>query len=130
MAVKSLEDLRKIREASLKKVELREKGEGTDNIIELLVGMATCGIAAGARDTLKVLLDEIDNQHLDNVRVVQVGCMGYCHSEPTVQVNKPGSEPVIYGKVDEKVAKEIIEKHVKGTELVDGNVLINTFQKA
>ena len=130
MAIKSLEELKKIREASLKKVDLREKGESSENIVELLVGMATCGIAAGARETLKALLDEIEAQKIENIRVIQVGCMGYCHSEPTVQVNKPGSEPVLYGKVDANVAKDIINKHVLGTELIDGNILIRTFEKA
>lgn len=130
MAIKSLEELLKIRENSLKNVHLRETGESTDDVIELLVGMATCGIAAGARETLKGLLEEIDNQGLKNIKVVQVGCLGYCHSEPTVQVNIPGEEPIIYGKVDEERAKEIIVKHVVGKEMLEDAVVINTFAKA
>ena len=130
MAIKSLEELKRIREESKKKVDLREKGESTENITEILVGMATCGIAAGARDTLKVLLEEIEKNNLGNVKVIQVGCMGYCHSEPTVQVNKPGVEPTIYGNVDGKVAKEIIARHVMGDNLLDDHILIKTFNKA
>lgn len=130
MSIKSLDELRKIREDSQKKVNLRESGENAEDIIELMVGMATCGIAAGARETLGALLDEISAKEISNIRVVQVGCMGYCHSEPTVQVNIPGDEPVLYGKVTPEVAKEIIDKHVMHKELLDENILIKTFEKA
>lgn len=130
MAIKSLDELKKIRDNSIKKVNLRETGEGGEDIVEMMVGMATCGIAAGARETLNAILDEIEAKGLKNIRVVQVGCMGYCHSEPTVQVNIPGHEPVLYGNVDAKVAKDIIEKHIGNGELLDENILIKTFDKA
>lgn len=130
MAIKSLEELKKIRDNSIKKVNLRETGEGGEDIVEMMVGMATCGIAAGARETLNAILDEIEAKGLKNIRVVQVGCMGYCHSEPTVQVNIPGHEPVLYGNVDATVAKNIIEKHIGNGELLDENILIKTFDKA
>jgi NADP-reducing hydrogenase subunit HndB len=129
MPVKSLDELLKIRENSKKKVNLRESGGGGEEV-ELLVGMATCGIAAGARETLSALLDEIDKRELGDVKVIQVGCLGYCHSEPTVQVNVPGEEPVIYGNVDDARAREIIEKHVIGKDLLDDAILIKTFNKA
>ncbi len=129
MAIKSLEELKKIREASLKKVNLRETGEDAEDVIELLVGMATCGIAAGAKDTLRSLIDEIDKQDLSNVRVIQVGCLGYCHSEPIVQVNIQGKEPVLYGNVDGERARDIITKHIMKEELLDDSILINTFEK-
>ncbi|MCT4633345.1 MAG: (2Fe-2S) ferredoxin domain-containing protein [Firmicutes bacterium] len=130
MPVKSLDELKKIREESLRKVNLRETGENAGETIELLVGMATCGIAAGARETLSALIDEISKKDLDNVKVVQVGCLGYCHSEPTVQVNIPGKEPILYGNVDMEKAREIIEKHVIGGNLLEDSILINTFSKA
>jgi NADP-reducing hydrogenase subunit HndB len=130
MPVKSLDELKKIREESLRKVNLRETGEDAGETIELLVGMATCGIAAGARETLSALIDEISKKDLDNVKVVQVGCLGYCHSEPTVQVNIPGKEPILYGNVDMEKAREIIEKHVIGGNLLEDSILINTFSKA
>jgi NADP-reducing hydrogenase subunit HndB len=101
-----------------------------DELRKMMVGMATCGIAAGARETLTAILDEIESKGLKNIRVVQVGCMGYCHSEPTVQVNIPGQEPVLYGNVNPKVAKDIIEKHIGNGELLDENILIKTFDKA
>jgi NADP-reducing hydrogenase subunit HndB len=130
MAIKSLEDLKRIREESQKKVNLRETGESTEDLIELLVGMATCGIAAGARETLSALLDEIEKQGLKNIRIIQVGCLGYCHSEPTVQVNLPGEEPLIYGKVDDKRARQIITRYVMKKEMLEDGVVINTFRKA
>ena len=130
MPIKSLDELRKIREDSIKKVNLRETGENGEDIVELMVGMATCGIAAGARETLNAILDEIEAKGLSNIRVVQVGCMGYCHSEPTVQVNVPGHEPILYGNVDPTVAKDIIDKHIGNGELLDENILIRTFEKA
>lgn len=130
MAIKSLEDLKKIREESLKRVQLREAGEAEGDIVELLVGMATCGIAAGARDAMKGLLEEIEAQGLENIRVVQVGCLGYCHSEPTVQVNMPGEDPIIYGKVTADRAREIISKYVMKKEILEDAVVINTFAKA
>jgi len=130
MAIKSLEELKKIRDASKKKVDLREKGESTDNMIELLVGMATCGIAAGARETMKALNDAIEEAGLDNVKVIQVGCMGYCHSEPTVQASVPGKEPILFGNVDVDTAKDIIDKYIISGELLDDHVLNRTFRKA
>lgn len=130
MGIKSLEDLKKIREDSLKKVNLRETGKDGEDITELMVGMATCGIAAGARVTLSALLDEIAKNNVENIRVVQVGCLGYCHSEPIVQINQPGKEPILYGNVDDKKARDIISKHVLKNELLDDSIIINTFQKA
>lgn len=129
MTIKSLEELTRIRENALQKVALRESGECPEGITELMVGMATCGIAAGARDTLSALLLEIEAQALKNIRVIQVGCLGYCHSEPIVQVNVPGEEPVLYGNVDRQRAKEIIQKHLLGGEFLDDAILINTFHK-
>lgn len=130
MGIKSLDDLKKIREDSLKKVNLRETGKDGENITEIMVGMATCGIAAGARVTLAALLDEISKNNLENIRIVQVGCLGYCHSEPIVQINQPGKEPLLYGNVDDKKARDIINKHILKNELLDDSIIINTFQKA
>lgn len=130
MPIKSLDELKKIRDEHMKKVELRETGQVEGDTIEVLVGMATCGIAAGARETLSAILDEIEKKGLKNVRVVQVGCMGYCHSEPTVQVNKPGAEPVLYGNMDSTTVSELFEKHIEGDELLDDHILIKTFNKA
>ena len=130
MPIKSLDELRKIREDQVKKVKLRESGESDDQTIEILVGMATCGIAAGSREVLNALVNIVSEQEIDNIKIVQVGCMGYCHSEPTVQINMPGSEPTIYGKVDTAFVKDIVEKHIKLGEILDDHILIKTFNSA
>ena len=129
MQVKSLEELKKIREASREKVSLREKGESSEPMVEILVGMATCGIAAGARDVMQTLQQAIVDKNLDQVKLVQVGCMGYCHSEPTVQLNIPGVEPVLYGNVDSEVALKILDDHVINGNFVDKHILIKTYNK-
>lgn len=130
MKIKSLDELKRIREESVKKVNLRETGEDAGNTIELLVGMATCGIAAGARETLKALMDEVKEKDLQNVKLVQVGCLGFCHSEPTVQLNMPGQEPILYGNVDEETAKKIVDDHIINGKMVDNHILIKSFDKA
>jgi len=130
MSVKSLEELKKIREDHIKKVKLRESGESEDQTIEILVGMATCGIAAGSREVMNELMTQITENGIDHIKVVQVGCMGYCHSEPTVQVNMPGHEPTIYGNVDKAFVADILNKHIKNGEILDDHVLIKTYHSA
>jgi NADP-reducing hydrogenase subunit HndB len=120
MAKMSLDDLRKLRDD--KKGDLRKReSEGKD--IQVIVGMGTCGIAAGAKQALDAFITGLDEQKLDNVLVRQTGCMGLCHSEPTVEVIVPGMPAVIYGGVDPEVVKEIIKKHLIGRELLDGRIL-------
>lgn len=128
MTIKSLDELKKIREEHQKKIALRERGEGDET--EILVGMATCGISSGARETLAAFLDEITNAKLDNVKVVSVGCIGYCHSEPTVQVNIPGQLPVLYGNVKKDKVHEIMEQHIKGGKPVENLILHVDFERA
>ncbi len=130
MSVKSLEELKKIREDHMKKVKLRETGDSDEPTIEILVGMATCGIAAGSRDVLNELVTQISNKGIDHIKVVQVGCMGYCHSEPTVQINMPGKEPMIYGNVDKAFVNDILEKHILAGQILDDHVLIKTYNSA
>ncbi len=130
MKVKSLEELRKIREEHQNKVSLRDYGEVTGDRIEILIGMATCGISSGARETLNAFVEELEKEKVDNVKVVPVGCIGYCHSEPTVQVNAPGHKPVLYGKVKANKVHEIIEKHIKGGIPVESLILEMDFERA
>ncbi|MBN2259747.1 MAG: (2Fe-2S) ferredoxin domain-containing protein [Clostridiales bacterium] len=130
MPIKSLDDLKKIREKNSRIVALRERGESSDERIEILVGMATCGIAAGARDTMISLKKAVDDMKLENISVIPVGCIGYCHSEPTVQVNIPGDAPIIYGNVDEIIAEKIIYMHILNKELIDDHLLNKIFTKA
>lgn len=131
MAIKSLDELRKLRASLQGKVVLREKGEIEDSkLIEVLVGMGTCGIAAGARETFNKIHEIVSSKHLENVKVITVGCVGFCHSEPTVQVNIPGKEPVIYGKITEDKVEELVEKVIIKQELLEENYLIKSFNKA
>jgi NADP-reducing hydrogenase subunit HndB len=86
--------------------------------------MGTCGIAAGAKATLDAFINALDAEKLvDSVMVRQTGCMGLCHSEPTVEVLVPGMPRVIYGRVDAEVAREIITRHIKGHALLDNHIL-------
>lgn len=130
MKIKSLDELIKLREDSIKKVNLRETGENAGDTIELMVGMATCGIAAGARETLGALMEIINEKELTNVKLVQVGCLGFCHSEPTVQLNMPGQQPILYGNVDKDVALKIVQEHIMNGKMVDNHILIKSFDKA
>ncbi|MBQ1684929.1 MAG: (2Fe-2S) ferredoxin domain-containing protein [Clostridia bacterium] len=109
--MKSLEELAKIRERMQNKVVLRE---GQANI-RVAVGMATCGIAAGARPVLNTLVEEVAKRNLnDKVTVTQTGCIGMCRFEPIVEVFEGDKERVTYIKVTPEKAKEIVEKHLVG----------------
>jgi len=121
MAKMSLEELRNLRDS--KKNDLRKRdSEGKE--IQVIVGMGTCGIAAGAKQTLDAFITGLDEHKLvDNVMVRQTGCMGMCHSEPTVELIVPGMPTVIYGRVDAAAAKDIIQKHIIGRELLNDRIL-------
>ena len=88
--MKSLEELKKLRDESKKNLEMRD----TNKKIRIVVGMATCGISAGARPVLQTLIEEVDKNNLNDVQVVQTGCIGICRYEPIVEVYKPGEEKV------------------------------------
>ncbi len=117
--IKSLDDLRKIKEAVQKKIQLREKSIDPEKVIQIKVGMATSGIASGAREVMAFLIEELEKRNIEAV-VTQVGDMGYCYAEPTIEVTLPGKEPVVFGNVTTKKADEIIEKYIKNGELIDG----------
>ncbi len=118
--IKSLEELMKIKADVQNKVDLREKGENIENLIQVRVAMATCGIAAGAREIMDFIIEDTHKEGIENVVVTQTGCMGYCYAEPTIEVTLPGKEPVVFGDVTEEKAKEIIDKYMKNGDLVDG----------
>jgi len=121
MAKMSLDDLRKMRDSTKNDLRKREV-EGKE--VQVIVGMGTCGILAGAKQILEVFINSLDDKNLvDTVMVRQTGCIGMCHSEPTVEIIAPGMPDTLYGKVDENVAKEIIQKHIIGKELVSGHIL-------
>ena len=120
MAKLTLEDLRKMRGEKQKAMEMRDN---SNKDIQVIVGMGTCGIAAGAKDTFTALVDTLAEKGITNVLIRQTGCMGLCHSEPTVEVVAPDMPTVIYGHVDAATAKEIVEKHILGKQLIEGKIL-------
>ncbi|MDR2907950.1 MAG: (2Fe-2S) ferredoxin domain-containing protein [Bacteroidales bacterium] len=122
--IKSLADLRKMKDDVQSQINLREKSNNSENLIQIKVAMATCGIASGAKQTMDFLMQELDKRNVSAV-VTQTGCMGYCHAEPTVEVKLPNQDPIVFGKVDVKKADEIIEKYIKNGELVDGIIPVN-----
>lgn len=117
--IKSLADLKKLQSEVQSKIKLRENGDNPENLIQIKVSMATCGIASGAKDTMNYLIEELDHQGIDAI-VTQTGCMGYCYAEPTIELTIPGQKPIVYGFVNKTKALEIIEKHIKLNEMVDG----------
>ncbi len=122
--VKSLADLRKMKEELANKVQLREKSDSPEKLVQVKVSMATCGIASGAKEIMNHMIDEMDRQAIEAL-VTQTGCMGFCHAEPTIEVTLPNNEPVVFGHVDSKKADEIITKYIIRGELVDGIIPVN-----
>jgi len=114
--MKSLAELAAIREKMQNKVVIRE-GMGTTRVV---VGMATCGIAAGARPVLGAFVEGVNANGLtDKVAVTQTGCIGICQYEPVVEIFEEGKEKVTYVKLDAAKAAEIVEKHLKGGKVVE-----------
>ena len=113
--MKSLEELKAIRDKMKGQIGMRS--EDDDNI-RVVVGMATCGIASGARPVLNLLVNEVQARNLENITVTQTGCIGLCQYEPIVEVFEPGREKITYVKVNEEKALEILEQH-----LIKGNVV-------
>lgn len=124
--VKTLADLKNLRETLQEKIRLRESGEHPESIVQVKVAMATCGIASGAKDVMVFFMEELEKRGIESV-VTQTGCMGYCYAEPTIEVTLPGQSPIVFGFVDKRKADEIIEKYIKTGELVDGIIPV-TYQ--
>jgi NADP-reducing hydrogenase subunit HndB len=121
--IKSVADLRKIKDEVQSKIKLRENSDHPDQLVQVKVGMATCGIASGAKETMKYFVEELEQQAIDAV-VTQTGCMGYCYAEPTVEITLPGRDPVVFGYVNKNKAEEIIDVYIKRGELIDGVIPI------
>ena len=113
--MKSLAELQAIKEKMKNKIVLRE-GSGD---IRVVVGMATCGIAAGARPVLNAFVEAVNNEGLnEKVTVSQTGCVGYCQLEPIVEIYESGKEKVTYIHMTADKAKDVVEKHLKGGKVV------------
>ncbi|MGC9521363.1 MAG: (2Fe-2S) ferredoxin domain-containing protein [Anaerolineae bacterium] len=113
--MKSLDELRKIKERALERRKL--SGEGAR--ARVVVAMGTCGIAAGARDTMSAILNELETRGISDVVVTQTGCIGLCEYEPIVQVQVGDQEMVTYGNIDTDRVPELIEEHVIGGNPVE-----------
>jgi NADP-reducing hydrogenase subunit HndB len=113
--MKSLAELQAIKNRMKDKVVLRDGMES----VRVVVGMATCGIAAGARPVLNAFVEGVNKEDLeDKVTVTQTGCIGICQYEPVVEVFEPGKEKVTYVKMTADKAQEVIEQHLKGGKVI------------
>lgn len=114
--MKSLEDLKAIREKTRGQMNLR-KEDGPNNV-RIVVGMATCGIAAGARPVLAAAVEQVSRRNLEHVAVTQTGCIGVCRLEPIVEVYVPGQEKVTYVKMTAERMEQIIAEHIVNNHVV------------
>lgn len=114
--MKSLAELAAIREKMKDKIVLREGGDAS---IRIVVGMATCGIAAGARPVLNAFVEGVEKEGLNSKALVsQTGCIGICQYEPVVEVMEPGKEKVTYVKMTPEKAEKVLKEHIKGGKIV------------
>ena len=112
--MKTLEELMAIRNKMQGQVNLRAE----DATVRVVVGMATCGIAAGARPVLTAFSDGIQEKGLKDVMVTQTGCIGLCQYEPIVEIFESGKEKTTYVKMDAEKAKRVVAEHIKGGKVV------------
>ena len=108
--MKSLAELQAIREKTLNRINLRKEEES--DVTRVVIGMATCGIAAGARPVMLAFMDEINKRGLNHVTVSQTGCIGMCRLEPMVDVITPGNEKVTYVHMDPDKARRVVAEHI------------------
>ncbi|MGI6344879.1 MAG: (2Fe-2S) ferredoxin domain-containing protein [Bacillota bacterium] len=117
--MKSLEELRQIKESARQMMHLRDEGK----TIRIVVGMGTCGIAAGARETLAAIMQELEQRKLLDVVITQTGCAGRCDEEPLVDIILPNEARVTYGRVDAERARQIIASHIVEGKIVSDYVI-------
>ena len=122
--VKTLDDLRKMRESLRTSLDLREKSNTPEQMVQIKVAMATCGIAAGAKEVMSYFIEVLDRERVDAL-VTQTGCMGYCYAEPTVEITVPGKEPIVFGRVNRTKVEEIVTNYIKQGILVDDIIPVN-----
>jgi (2Fe-2S) ferredoxin len=112
--MKSLDELKILREEAIKNLEMRN----TDKNVRVVVGMATCGISAGARPVLNALVEEVAMRNLKDVQVAQTGCIGMCTLEPIVEIYEPNKEKITYINVNVEKVRRIVAEHI-----VNGSVV-------
>jgi NADP-reducing hydrogenase subunit HndB len=118
--IKSLAELKKKREELQSSLTFRKKSEN----IQVKVAMATCSIASGSKQVMEVIINECNKRSIP-AEVTQTGCMGYCYAEPTVEVTKPGQEPVVFGYITPLKAEELVAKYFAGNEMFEGVIPVN-----
>lgn len=114
--MKSIADIKAIRDNMQSQIILRDNSDAAQET-RIVVGMATCGISAGARPVFNALVDEVASRQLKGVKIVRSGCLGMCKLEPIIEVFIPGQEKVTYVHVDAEKAKQIVANHI-----VNGNI--------
>jgi NADP-reducing hydrogenase subunit HndB len=122
--IKTLADLKKIKEDLFSKNELINNPDHPESSIQIRVGMGTSGIASGAKDVMDFLIEALEKRNIEGI-VSQTGDMGYSYAEPTIEIIKPGQKPVVFGYVDINKADLIIEKYIKLGEEVEGVIPVN-----
>ena len=118
-AIKSIEELNHVHREALAKKLTKASSDHT----QIIISMGSCGIAVGAREILQILLQYIQMEHLTDISVTQIGCIGLCEWEPIVQVILGDQPKVIYGNVDERIAMKIIEQHIRNGHPVTENII-------
>lgn len=119
MAKLSLEDLRRLRE---RKKDEKNRRDAEGKAVEVIIGMGTCGIAAGAKECMEAFLKECEKEKLKNVSIKQTGCMGLCHVEPTVEIHAPDMPDIIYGNIDTEVVRHLVKSHILGKTLLSNHI--------
>jgi NADP-reducing hydrogenase subunit HndB len=121
--VKSLADLKAMREKLQSNLDVREKAEHPESLVQIKVAMATCGIAAGARPVLNKFAELVQERGIKNTIVTQTGCIGICRFEPIVEIYEPGKPKVTYVHMDAEKAEEVVTRHLQGGQVVKEYVI-------
>lgn len=112
--MKSLDELKEIREKAFKDIDVRNQKKG----IRIVVGMATCGIAAGARVVLNTIISEVKERNIAGVEIAMTGCIGVCRMEPIVEIYSSGDEKTTYVNIDSQKSKRIVEEHILNGKII------------
>lgn len=119
--INSVSELKEIREKNKKLIHPELNSEP---VVQIKIGMSTCGIASGAKEIFKVLEEECEQQAVD-VQIKPTGCLGYCYAEPMVEVLLPNEKSKVFGFVDKKRAKEIVQRYILRGEPVEGEMKLS-----
>ena len=121
--IRSLEELAQMRDKLSAEIRIRELSNDPEKMVQVRIAMSTCGISAGAKETMTRMITLLDDRKVDAI-VTQCGCMGYCYAEPSVEVQLPGNEPVVFGRVSAEVAEQIVDRYIINGEPCD-ELLLN-----